>query len=487
MPLRSRLAAAALLAALASGVVAAPAKAGLADRLTRALTSPDVSWSRTGAIAIDLSNGRSLYARNARLSLRPASNEKLAVALAALDELGAKGRIPTEVRGEGTRDGSVWRGRLVLKGYGDPTLSHADLATLAARIHAAGIRRVTGVIEGDESYWDRRRVASGWKTSFYKVECPPLYAVTVARAKVESDGGRPRCLSGPGVQRGARGGGRRGRRRDAQGNHRRRIRQADARRLTTDDVARHEDEPRERQLHRGELMKVLGARELGGGWTPAGARVVVSALRARGVPLRGVGIVDGSGLSLYDRLTARALAALLISAWNDLEVRWALHDSLPLAGVNGTLKDRLEREPAYSSVRAKTGTTEEASALSGYVRRRIVFAILQNGDPIPWSSARAGRDRFVQILAAASAPSTRFGVAQAEGPPVDASSHLRHLARTTRALSRTTLDSGRRRGVAPRRKRGSIRRLAPRMPPRRGSGRLLAAPSRASIPAPPPR
>jgi len=400
VPLPLRLATAALVATLASGAVAAPANAGLAERLTRALTSPGVSWARTGAIAIDLANGRSVYARNARLSLRPASNEKLALAVAALDELGAKSRIPTEVRGEGTRDGSVWRGRLVLKGYGDPTLSHADLATLAARIRAAGIRRVTGVIEGDESYWDRRRVASGWKASFYKLECPPLSALTVARAKV----GR-RTVADPAAwaARGFRealvaagvavdGGTRKGT--AAAGSVRlTRVVSPQVTWLVTK-MNRVSD-----NFIAESLMKVLGARELGAGTTSAGARVVVSALRARGVPLRGVSIVDGSGLSLHDRLTARALAGLLISAWNDTEVRWALHDSLPLAGVNGTLEDRLEREPAYASVRAKTGTTDEASALSGYARRRIVFAILQNGDPIPWSSARAGQDRFVQVLA----------------------------------------------------------------------------------------
>jgi len=400
VPLPVRLAAAALLAALASGIAAATADAALADRLTRALTSPGVSWSRTGAIAIDLSSGRSLYARNARLSLRPASNEKLAVAVTALDELGGGMRIPTEVRGEGARDGSVWQGRLVLKGYGDPTLSHADLAKLAGRIRAAGIRRVTGVIEADESYWDRQRVVAGWRDSFYKVECPPLSALTVARARV---GGRvvsdPAAAAGRAFRRAlvasgvaVDGGTTKGT--AAAGSVRlARVVSAELTWLVTR-MNRVSD-----NFIAESLMKVLGARELGEGTTAAGARVVVAALRARGVPMRGVRIVDGSGLSLYDRLTARALAALLISAWNDVQVRWPLLESLPLAGVNGTLKDRLEQEPAYASVRAKTGTTRNASALSGYVRRRIVFAILQNGDPIPWWSARAGQDRFVQVLA----------------------------------------------------------------------------------------
>ena len=400
MPPPLRLAAATLVSAFASGLVAAPAQAALGERLTRALTSPGVSWSRTGAVAIDLSSGRSLYSRNARLSLRPASNEKLAVAVAALDELGPDARIKTEVRGEGARDGSLWRGRLVLKGRGDPTLSHADLARLAARIRSAGIRRVTGRIEADESYWDLRRVASGWKASFYKVECPPLSALTVARGRVAG-----RTVDDPAVAAG------------------RAFRNAlAAAGVTVDGTTRKGTaDPGSVALAQvvsptvtalvtrmnrvsdnffaESLTKVLGARELGRGTTAAGARVVTRALEARGVPMNGVRIVDGSGLSLYDRMTARAIAALLISAWNDGRIRWKLYKSLPLAGVNGTLEDRLEREPAYASVRAKTGTTDRASALSGYVRQDTVFSVLQNGDPIPWSSARAGQDRFVQVLA----------------------------------------------------------------------------------------
>jgi D-alanyl-D-alanine carboxypeptidase len=53
-------------------------------------------------------------------------------------------------------------------------------------------------------------------------------------------------------------------------------------------------------------------------------------------------------------------------------------------------------------VLAKTGTTNTASSLSGYVRTRYVFSILQNGHPIPWWYARRAQDRFAQILAGAS-------------------------------------------------------------------------------------
>ena len=149
------------------------------------------------------------------------------------------------------------------------------------------------------------------------------------------------------------------------------------------------------------LLKQLGARIRGNGTTTAGTRVVVAELAERGVPLDGVRIADGSGLSRYDRLTARALAALLISAWSDATIKDPFVASLPIAGVSGTLEDRMTKPPAYANVYAKTGTTETASTLSGYVRTRYVFSILQNGYPIAWYYARKTQDRFATVLAGA--------------------------------------------------------------------------------------
>jgi len=147
------------------------------------------------------------------------------------------------------------------------------------------------------------------------------------------------------------------------------------------------------------FVKLLGALEANEGSTTAGTRVVRQELRRRNVPLRGVVIADGSGLSAYDRLTAKATARLLRSAFADGDISSAFVDSLPTAGVNGTLVDRMTSGPAYRNVYAKTGTTDSASALSGYVRSRYVFSILMNGSSIPWWYARQAQDRFAQVLA----------------------------------------------------------------------------------------
>jgi D-alanyl-D-alanine carboxypeptidase/D-alanyl-D-alanine-endopeptidase (penicillin-binding protein 4) len=120
------------------------------------------------------------------------------------------------------------------------------------------------------------------------------------------------------------------------------------------------------------------------------------------VPTAGVRLVDGSGLSLLDRMTANALVSLLTAMWSDPGIRPELLGSLPVAARSGTLAHRMRHTVAAGVVRAKTGTTGNASALSGFVGDRYVFSVLQNGWPLAWWSARVAQDRFAIVLAAAS-------------------------------------------------------------------------------------
>ena len=121
--------AAALVAAATSG-----AAGSLGLRLDRALHTPAVSYASSGAEVVDLTTGAVVYAHNATTPLRPASNEKLTVTYAALTALGPSFRIETDVLGEGAQDGTAWDGDLVLKGYGDPTLSVKELVELALNL-----------------------------------------------------------------------------------------------------------------------------------------------------------------------------------------------------------------------------------------------------------------------------------------------------------------------------------------------------------------
>ena len=172
-------AAAAAAAAEARHDAAAPSLAG---RLGAALRAPGLNPARMSALAVDLTTGTVVFSHNAGLALAPASNEKLPLSYAALVRLGPGYRFRTEVFGDGRLVDGTWRGDLYLKGFGDPTLTRWDLRSLAAQVRRWGIRRVTGRVLGDESWFDTRRDAPGWSAGFLGVESPPLSALVVERA-----------------------------------------------------------------------------------------------------------------------------------------------------------------------------------------------------------------------------------------------------------------------------------------------------------------
>jgi D-alanyl-D-alanine carboxypeptidase/D-alanyl-D-alanine-endopeptidase (penicillin-binding protein 4) len=355
----------------------------------------------TSALVIDLADGSVVYGHGEDRALRPASVQKLTVAVAVLAAFGPAYRIETELLGDGEQRGGVWVGDLYLKGYGDPSLAGEDLADLARQVRAAGVRMVSGSILGDESFFDARRIAPGWLPRFYIVESPPLSALVVDRARRGGQTSRdPALVAARGLRAALERAGVHVEGPAAVGS-------AGADAVPLGGVLSEEVSRVLRAMNRGSdnfvaevLLKGLGARAGTGGTTAGGIEVVEQVLSQLGVPLAGSRLSDGSGLSRNGRLSARSVTALLVAAWNDPELRQNFVNSLAVAGVNGTLEDRLERAPARGRVYAKTGTTRVASSLAGYVGDRYAFAVLMNGRPISWWQARRAQDRFVQLLSA---------------------------------------------------------------------------------------
>jgi D-alanyl-D-alanine carboxypeptidase/D-alanyl-D-alanine-endopeptidase (penicillin-binding protein 4) len=263
------------------------------------------------------------------------------------------------------------------------------------------VRRVTGSVRGDESFFDSRRVGPAWKPGFYGNESPPLSALTVDRTFYHGTMSPEPALTAAAVFRSALVAA--GVKVAGQAGTGRATGSAFA-------LASVTSAPVAALVHRmnresDNFMAELLLKQIGavGAITPAtsarGATVVRATLAAGSVPLTGVRIVDGSGLSPSDRLTAGALVGILRAAWSDPEVRGPFIDSLPIAGRTGTLADRLRKPPARGHVAAKTGTTSTASTLAGYVRRHYAFAVLNNGRPVNADSARRAQDRFALVLA----------------------------------------------------------------------------------------
>ena len=137
-------------------------------------------------------------------------------------------------------------------------------------------------------------------------------------------------------------------------------------------------------LHAEALTKTMGAQDGRPGSWPAGLARTTAYLRDLGVPMKGVSLADGSGVSRRDRLTPLALTTLLVEVRD--EPWWAAFEAgLPVAGVNshlggGTLRHRMNGTRAAGNAHAKTGSLTGVTALSGYVTgrdgRRYAFAML---------------------------------------------------------------------------------------------------------------
>ena len=100
-------------------------------------------------------------------------------------------------------------------------------------------------------------------------------------------------------------------------------------------------------------------------------------LKGLGVDTDAIAIVDGSGLSAYDRITPRDLVAILKHDW-DGPYRELILDDLPIAGVRGTLKSSFVGTPAEKRVFAKTGSVSHVSTLAGFAANgkhgTVIFA-----------------------------------------------------------------------------------------------------------------
>lgn len=119
-----------------------------------------------------------------------------------------------------------------------------------------------------------------------------------------------------------------------------------------------------------------------------------------GVPAGDVRVSDGSGLSVQDSVTPRAMVSLLAYAhsapWSS-----AFHASLPVAGESELLRKRMRYTPAQGNLHAKTGTTNTVASLAGYVTAEdgeiLAFALIYNGGD-RWN-ARTAMDRTGALLA----------------------------------------------------------------------------------------
>ncbi len=157
-------------------------------------------------------------------------------------------------------------------------------------------------------------------------------------------------------------------------------------------------------LYANALFKTIGAHyfDTVGNWRTGAAAVKAILWENNGVNLLSADLVDGAGLSRENVITPEQMLQVLSTAYYRPLIAAALIPALPIGGVDGTLKGRLTEESYRHRVYAKTGTMNDVSSLSGYVKNAknevLTFSILINGTPQHLGAYRALEDRICEIL-----------------------------------------------------------------------------------------
>ncbi len=332
----------------------------------------------------------------------PASNEKLLLSMALLQRYRPWRTIRTDASAAsmpGPR--GVVYGNLWIMGHGDPGIDGTQIGALGRAIRDSGVRRIRGSVIGNIGPFGRDWWARGWK-DYFPADYIPLPTALTYRENTDRRGVH---VTDPEL-RAAKKLTARLRHLGITVGHKPRMGYAPT---GLHPIAQIVSPPLRDLIRRMDLKsrnfwaevlgKYLGADEWGRGTIANGARAIDRFTDAHGQDFT---LYDSSGLSYANRANARGILELL---WDADGASWGpiLRASLP-SGGRGTLKDRL----TDVRIRAKTGTLDDASALSGWVWLErtggwVEFSILSSGFN-EWTAKRI-EDRIVRIVSfRASAP-----------------------------------------------------------------------------------
>ena len=454
----------------------------LQTKISEILAKPELASAIVGVKVVSLDNGRVLFEENAHKLLRPASNMKLYTVAAALDRLSPDYRFVTSVFAHVPPDkAGVLRGNLTIYGRGDPTIAarfnNGDylkaINDLAAKIAAAGVKRVEGDLIGDESFFVGPKYGSGWTwedlTWYYGAEVTPLTindnaldlfvkpGLGVSHPAVITTGPPDPLLtivnkvttSAKGVRReisihrglaentititgsipvddpGYRGGigishpallfvyllrsslAAKGVMITGKSRTTGEVTQPPlvdvspvaGQPLPKIEIARLESQPfsviaaqtlkPSQNLYTELILRTLGTMTAAPPTMPMltrtsenlGVEAVKSFLQTTGIRPDSLVLDDGSGLSRSDMVTAESTVQLL-TFMSRHRYATVFRDALPIAGVDGTLRNRMKGTAAENNVRAKTGSLSSAASLGGYVTtaagEKLAFTIMVN-------------------------------------------------------------------------------------------------------------
>ena len=348
------------------------------QRLDGLMESGMFERSQLGLMVYDLTADSVIFRRGERQLMRPASTMKLFTAVAAIERLGGSYRFSTDLRYDGEVTDATLTGHLYCIGGFDPLFNIDDMRAFVESVKNMGIDTIRGAIVADKSMKDTLRLGEGWcwdddnpilspllisrRDVFVKRFIDELQQAGITVEATVEEGVTP-CETFPLCTR----------------FHS--IDQVLMRKMKQSD-----------NLFAESMFYHLA---LSNGHRPATAEMARRAIRQLIKRCGGTSsycrVADGSGLSLYNYVTAEQEVMLLRYAYKQSNIFLHLQPSLPVAGEDGTLRSRMKGGFANGNVRAKTGTLTAISSLAGYLTAPnghvLCFSIINQG----LSSEREGR------------------------------------------------------------------------------------------------
>jgi serine-type D-Ala-D-Ala carboxypeptidase/endopeptidase (penicillin-binding protein 4) len=395
------------------------------DSLT---SQPEFRNAQWGVLIVNPRTGDTLYSKNAGKLFMPASNMKIITSAAALTLLGPDYRYRTTFLTDGEVRDSLLDGNLLVIGRGDPTVSDRMRGTattvmdaLADSLRAHRIRQISGSLARVGNAFPDSIYGYGWEWDdlgeYYGAGVDELIfneGMAPTKLRPLPDTARDSLYSGP-AKNPAKA--------YLDAFHDALVRKS----IRMDGTVRDSIlptpfkmdtlfvlvspplreilpalmKPSQNQIAEI-LLRTIGLERGGLGTADSARKIVGQQLLAWGVQPDGFVIRDGSGLSDQDLLTPETIVRVLDRIQRDTAFA-AYYNSLPIAGVDGTIDTRMKGTPAEGNVHAKTGTLNKARSLSGYVTtadgERLIFSILANNTTTPGSAVTHVADVIAAALA----------------------------------------------------------------------------------------
>ena len=357
-------------------------------KIDQLLTHDMFQTSQLGLMIWDLDADSALYRFNERQLMRPASTMKAITAITALDRLGGSYQFKTELCYTGQVDSCVLQGDVYCVGGFDPRFNTDDMRAFVEGLHKMGIDTIRGNLYADKSMKDADLLGEGW---CWDDDNPVLSPLLISRKDQFMDRFYTELRKAGIYLAGAIG-------------NKRKPHEVSCivRRFHTIDQILMRMMKESDNLYAEAMFYQLAAST---GNHPASAKSAKAVIRQLvnklGLDGSRYRFADGSGLSLYNYVSAELEVRLLRYAYENENIYNHLLPSLPIAGQDGTLRRRMRSQFTSGNVRAKTGTLEGVSSLCGYLTasngHRLCFSIINQGVMYA-KNGRKFQDKVCSIL-----------------------------------------------------------------------------------------